>query len=579
MAGRSVDRANREARAAEQEARREAEQQPVADNTNAAPAAEIGVAGLWGGFKGVLSRGAEVAQEIAEDPSKIKEMAKEAAEDIGFNDAAEYVTTEATKLALYSLTVVKPEFAGIVNTINSNDQLVGAIGNYLGDDLSRIVEMASTLSPDGTENLTEESQKAALEALENTLKNPVVAEDIAIALNNMAENPDTITMTNFQALITAAKSFDITNPDVGRQEIQQAYVGLGMSPEDANEAIQSIYDKAVQDIKIDTVLAPIVNGDPDMKGVTDAIKGNPELSEAIVNYIKSDINAAGDIKELFTNEDGITLTGDAKIAALKTLEVAINDPEKSALMTKAINNIAADPNDNITVDGLKELNAAIDEYSVWDASGSTERVQKAFVSLGMTEAEANEAIELEALNRINGSGLGLAAGILTAIGLDPSWLMGKLADFLEMIGVSSEFTGSLRNMFNENGLAELPEFAQSFLGTNTSNTHANSQTASEPNKENLANEDAVMGQDVVPSGEYLGAEYQSPASEIGRTVAFDIHNGSEPGNVYGAAQQTASLNRSFGPSMAGVVMTPDEVKEVTRTAPAMASNNQMTLSA
>lgn len=560
------DRRTAPAAAAEQ-ARRDAEQQPAADTTNSAPVAEAG--GLFAGISGAWSN--------------IKETAQEVSEDMGLNNAAEYVTAGvtagATKLALNSLSMIKPEFAGIVNTINSNDQLVGAIGNYLGDDLSRIGEMASTLSPDDTENLTEESQKAALEAVENTLKNPVVAEDIATALNNMAANPDTITMTNFQALITAAKSFDITNPDVGRQEIQQAYVGLGMSPEDANEAIQSIYDKAVQDIKIDNVLAPIVNGDPDMKGVTDAIKRNPELSEAIVNYIKSDINAAGDIKELFTNEDGVTLTGDAKIAALKTLEVAINDPEKSALMTKAINNIAADPNDNITVDGLKELNAAIDEYSVWDASGSTERVQKAFVSLGMTEAEANEAIELEALNRINGSGLGLAAGILTAIGLDPSWLMGKLADFLEMIGVSSEFTGSLRNMFNENGLAELPEFAQIFLGTNNSNTQASSQTASGPSHENLANEDAVMGQDVVPSGEYLGAEYQSPASEIGRTVAFDIHNGSEPGDVYGAAQQTASLNQTFGPSMAGVVMTPDEVQEVTRTAPAMASNNQMTLSA
>lgn len=75
------------------------------------------------------------------------------------------------------------------------------------------------------------------------------------------------------------------------------------------------------------------------------------------------------------------------------------------------------------------------------------------------------------------------------------------------------------------------------------------------------------------------AAYTSPISEIGRSTTFDQHNGGEAGDVYGAAQQTASLSTSFGSSMAGIQMTPEEVREVTQTAPAVAANNQMSFTA
>ena len=422
-----------------------------------------------------------------------KNAAATAAEATGLDKAAETVTTYVadvgedlavkvlpTKTLLNQIAGDNQQIRSIVDQITSDPELLNALEKNIQRDSFRD-ELKGLF--EGAEGVDPEIQRTNLETIKKSFQDPEIRSDLTVALNNMAESPDTITIENFRTLIDATKNFDIQNPDTGREAIQQAYIGLGMTTVDANEAIQHIYDKSVRDLKIDTVLKPIVESDPNLHGVTDAIKSNPELSSAIVNFIKSDINAISEIKSLFSPEGGEEITEAQKAAMIQTLEAALNDPEKAADMAQALNNIAADPDDDITIDDLKELNNAIKDYDIWNPIKSAERLQKAYVGLGMSIEDANEAIEHEALNRINGSGLGLFVGVMSAIGLDPQWLMEKLGSLLEMIGVSSDVTNSLTSMFNDKGMAQLPEFAKDMIGIGEHSAVAEENTIEEPTEE------------------------------------------------------------------------------------------------
>lgn len=394
---------------------------------------------------------------------------------------------------------------------------------------------------------------------------------------------------------------------------------LKLAIENKNTSFFEDMKASVTSVAIDAGLADFASKGEAQANLVSTIEATPSLTAAIDRLATEnpekftalmDSLGSGDVDP--NDEDAVA----AQTVQLQTAQMMLENPVLADQMTSIINNMS-DPTLDVNPEDLTALQVAATELKnvatdlgpmgmIFDEDNKFAdariKLESAYENVGLSERDSHIAIEQAAVMLINdklstfdnfGDHINAAIdGALESFGKDSfigSFLIStglmteaQLENFVTMIQdfisqVFGDFSWANLDLLGEGvlGVDGLSQWIESTIDIDTSERPDNNPT---PNPYPDIVEPSNKG-DSPNNEEFLGAEYRSPVSEMGRTAQFDFHSGGEAGDVYGAAQQTVSLNKSFEPAMNGVVMTPAEVKEVVQTAPAVAANSQMTLSA
>lgn len=478
--------------------------------------------------------------------------------------------------------------------VSSNPDLENTIGTLVADE-----ELFETITADGNSEWLQEQLTSMVPSGSEGSEIPAeVREEVVAYLESQAGNPD------FRDQLRTA----IIEKDVGFFEDMQT---------------------SMTSVAIDAGLADFASKGEAQANLVRTIEANPSLTAAIDNLAITEPEKFGNLLESLSGGDVDPNDPEAvaqQLADLESSQMMLSNPVLAGQMTQIINNMA-DPNQDVNPEDLTALQAAAEQLQevaadlgpvgmVFDSDNkfadAKADLENAYTKVGLTPQDANIAIEQAAVMMINDKlstfdnfGDNINAGINTFI--ESFGKESFIGGFLVSTGLMSEeqldgLVESLQQFVGEligdlewanldilgEGIASvdgLYDWVEGAVGIDTSAAR-NAEPTQNPNPNTaeqpvLEDEEMLLSEDSGAEATIQHAAYRSPISEIGRSTSFDHHEGGEAGDVYGAAQQTASLNTSFGPSMAGTVtvMTPNEVTEVTRTAPSVAANNQMAFTA
>jgi hypothetical protein len=172
--------------------------------------------------------------------------------DLGgmFHQAGQFVTeTTGTVMQSFSAAAFRVQAANqtpkqmIDNLVASNPDKLSGLGELAKADESFAGALHEAVVNDATlaKGIVEISNTAGggdfLNQLENALRNPELRGDLALGLQNMAQQ-DAITFDNLKQLTEAVNLYDPADLEASNQRVIDAYASLGIPEENALRAIR-----------------------------------------------------------------------------------------------------------------------------------------------------------------------------------------------------------------------------------------------------------------------------------------------------------------------------------------------------
>lgn len=168
--------------------------------------------------------------------------------------AAHIPANISLQLTNYAIGEGNPEVAGIINTIQGDEALVGALENLRTQNPEMLKSVMGQFT--GAENGVDVPE-GAMKAAQEMLGNDVLRGQVAEMINNVAENPN-ITDAHIKDLMEASEKFQAVAKDSmgslkgafgafsgsdtdfaeARKELAQAYSNLGMDEADFNAVLE-----------------------------------------------------------------------------------------------------------------------------------------------------------------------------------------------------------------------------------------------------------------------------------------------------------------------------------------------------
>lgn len=188
----------------------------------------------------------------------------------------------------------------------------------------------------------------------------------------------------------------------------------------------------------------LVSTKPELKGLVDAVKADPELASALNDAMTKDNTFLPGLIRMSSSEDGS--------AFLSTVEETLKDPEVRANLTLGLQNLAE--RDDVDFADFEELTNSLAQYDMEKPEESKARVVKAHLGMGLTEDDAEET---------------LAAGrdaFWKNILQEPERLGGWIGNMMEKMGMPAGFAEAVASFIP--GMIKMiggaPEFIKSWMG-------------------------------------------------------------------------------------------------------------------